>query len=279
MNTKRYAPNTIEELQALLAGNTDDLRILGGGTDLAIELRENHQHPQGLIWLGNIEEAKGIEKTEEGLLIGAMTTMAELAESRELSAAYQSLVMAAEAVGSEQIRSSATLGGNIANAAPAADTLPPLMLLDAQVQIAGSGGLQWRTLKSILSGEQRLSRNEAIIKIRLPKNKDGFKTVFNKLGSRQRVTISRLSLALGVTMDGNVITDAKAYAGAIGLIPLEFEQAPNVLKGRIINPQTTEIFAGALSDLVKQAIPGRASLEYKAWSARAVAADTLAKLV
>jgi len=278
MSIPRYAPDNIEELCALLSGNTNGLRIIGGGTDMTIALREKHQRPQGLIWLGNIEQAKGIEMTSDGLVIGAMTTMTELSESNKLSGAYKALAEAAAGVGSEQIRSTATLGGNIANAAPAADTLPPLMLLGAYVQVVGSEGVYWCELESILTGGKKLPNDKAIIAVRLPKCKEGYQSVFGKLGSRRQVTISKLSLALGVVLDGDVIKEVKAFAGAIGLVPLEVEEVSPALKGRKLNGETAEVFGRVLSELVKKAIAGRASLEYKAWSAKAVAADTLLKI-
>jgi len=225
--------------------------------------------------MGNLPEAQGIRMTDAGLEIGAMVTMAELGAAPALTGAYAALAHAARGVGSEQIRSTATLGGNIANAAPGADTLPALLLLDAEVQVAGADGIQWRKLASILPGGERLQQNEVILSVRLPHQEHGWRSAFYKLGSRQMVTISRLSLALGLRLEDGIIQDARAFAGAVAMRPLEVLEAQTALKGQALDEKTALLFGEVLERFVRATIPDRSSMPYKAWAAKAVAADVM----
>ncbi|MCL1992037.1 MAG: FAD binding domain-containing protein [Spirochaetes bacterium] len=275
MNVTRHAPETKDALLELLAGNTAGLYVLGGGTDIAIQIRAGEKRPQGLIWLGNLPEAKGIRETDAGLEIGAMTTMAELAAAPALAGA--ALSQAAGELGSVQIRNTATLGGNIANAAPAADTLPPLMLLNAEVQIASAEGIDWRPVESILPGGQ-LKPGEVILSVRFPRRNKDWHSAFCKLGSRRTVTISRLSLALGFRLEDGRIQEARAFAGAIALKPLELIEAGAELNGRQSDEEAGRLLGAALKRLVEKSIPDRQSMPYKAWAAPALGADIMEKI-
>jgi len=277
MSISHHAPTTLNALCACLAENTEGLSVLGGGTDLTIALRVGNKRPRTILRLENLPEAQGIRRVGESLEIGSAVTMCELAGDPELTGAYAALAHAAGEVGSEQIRSTATLGGNIANAAPGADTLPPLLLLGAEVLLASPTGVRWCSLESILPGGVGLSLSEAIVSIRLPAQSAGWVSAFHKLGSRKMVTISRLSLALGFRLEGNIICDCRAYAGAVGLRPLEVEAAQN-LNGLTPDESAAGRLGEALQEFVQQTIPGRASMPYKSWAAKAVAADVMEKL-
>ena len=275
MPVERYAPRTISDLRELLKG--ENIYVLGGGTDLSIQIRAGKKSPRGLICLGGLAEAQGIRRADSAIEIGASVTMSELALSAELSGAYAALSQAAAGVGSEQIRNAATIGGNIANAAPGADTLPALLLLDAEVQVAGPEGIEWRKLQSILPGAARLCSNEVLLSIRLPLRDNAWTSAFHKLGSRRTMTISKLSIALGLQLENGVIHNARAYAGAVGLCPLEVESVGALLKGRVIKDNdTARILGEALEAFVRRTIPNRPSCTYKAWAAKAVAADVMA---
>jgi len=277
MSISYYAPTTLDALCACLSGDTEGLHILGGGTDLTIALREKNKRPRAILQLSNLPEAQGIRWVGDYLEIGSAVTMRELAQAPELISAYAALTHAAGEVGSEQIRSTATIGGNIANAAPGADTLPPLLLLNAQVLIASPAGTAWRSLESILPGGVRLTSREAIVSIRLPAPTEGWTSAFHKLGGRKMVTISRLSLALGLRLEGGVVCDCRACAGAVGLRPLEVE-AVCELNGFALGEAADEVLGEVLQDFVRQTIAERASMPYKSWAAKAVAADVMAKL-
>jgi len=278
MRVAHYVPDSLDALFDLLSGDTSGLYVLGGGTDLTIQIRSGEKRPRGLIWMGKLSDAHGIQMTDAGLEIGAMVTMAELSIAPELTGSYAALAHAAHGVGSEQIRSTATLGGNIANAAPGADTLPALLLLEAEVQIATPSGIEWRKLMSILPDGEGLKSNELILSVRLPRRGQDWRSAFYKLGSRQTVTISRLSLALGLRLENDIIQDVRAFTGAVALRPLEVEETRTALTGRILDEKTGRILGEVLERFVRKTIPDRSSMPYKAWAAKAVAADTMAKI-
>ena len=279
MHTVRYAPDTIEALCYLLAEEGANLRILGGGTHLATQLRNEKKRPHGLIWLGDIEEARGIRiVTEDCVEIGATVTMAELSTAAALSGTFGALSQAARTVGSEQIRGMVTLGGNIAGAFYGADTLPPLFLFDAEVQVVGPGGIGWRPVDTILPGGQGLTAQEALLSVRLLRRGGEWRSVFYKLGSRQTATMAQLSLAVAFRLKGETIKETRAFLGALGPQPLEVPDVKKALNGRSPDENAAQILGGVLERFIKNAAAESPACAYKAWAAKAVAVDAMAKI-
>ena len=139
------APRTLEEATALLAEHGSGARVVAGATDLMVQVRITGTYPEHYVDIKHIPEVNVIELQDGCLQLGAAVSCAALAERDDVRAAFPGLVEAAELIGSTQIQSRATLGGNLCNASPAADTVPSLMALDAEAVIAGPAGT--RTVK------------------------------------------------------------------------------------------------------------------------------------
>ena len=279
MHIVRYAPESVEELVHLLTEDAEHLRVLAGGTELAPKLRAEKTRPHGLIWLGSLEAARGIRVIDDGVEIGAMTTMTELAASDMLKGAFGALAQAAGSVGSEQIRGMATLGGSIVSASQKTDMLPPLLLLDAELQVAGSEGVDWRPAASVLpGGEKTLKRDEILISARLMRRTGEWRSVFCKLGSRQTMTFARLSLALGFRFKGETIKESRAFLGALGPVPIEVPDIRKTLNGRSTDEKAAQILAKAFERFIRANVPEGAERDYAAWAIKAVTADAMAKI-
>ena len=279
MHIVRYAPETTEELVHLLTEEAEHLRILAGGTELTPKLRAEKTRPRGLVWLGSLEEARGIRVIEEGVEIGAMVTMTELAASDVIRGAFGALAQAAGTVGSEQIRGMATLGGSIVSASSKTDMLPPLLLLDAELQVAGPEGIDWRPVTSVLpGGEKMFKRGEVLISVRVVRRTGEWRSVFCKLGSRQTMTFARLSLALGFRFKGETIKESRAFLGALGSVPIEVPDVRKTLNGRSADEKAAQILAKALERFIRANVPEGDSRDYAAWAIRAVTADAMAKI-
>jgi carbon-monoxide dehydrogenase medium subunit len=172
MQTFAYErPNTVAEAVGLLEAQGSDARVLAGGTDLIIRLRDGSVQPSLVVDIKHISELRPDIAFRDGMVsISAGTTMTDVAADERMRRRFPALVEAAEVVGSVQIRNRATLAGNVCNASPAADTAPPLLVYGAVVVIAGPGGERRLLLDDffVRSGQTTLARGELVTAIELP---------------------------------------------------------------------------------------------------------------
>jgi CO/xanthine dehydrogenase FAD-binding subunit len=172
METFTYRrPSTLAEAVALLAANAPDARLLAGGTDLIIGLRDGSEKPRVVIDVKRIPElCPGVSERDGIVTIGAATVMADLARNELVRRHFFALAEAASIVGSVQIRNRATLAGNICNASPAADTAPPLLVYEATVLAAGPGGTRRIPIDEffVRSGVTTLAHDELVMAVELP---------------------------------------------------------------------------------------------------------------
>jgi CO/xanthine dehydrogenase FAD-binding subunit len=274
LGTAWYAPKTLEELQQTLRRMTPDSRILGGGSDLVIRMRQESFEPDALLYTGEVAEFRSIVIGEHALIIGAAATMDEIIQAG-LGSGFGALPDAALGIGSVQIRHTATIGGNIATASPAADLLPPLFLFGAEVEIVSPGGLVRRPIDEVVvgAGKTTLRYDECLARIIVPTcGPAGFRSTFAKLGFRKKVTISRIGIAVGLVLDEHrVATCAKVVVGAIAPTPVRIPKAEEALLGHPLTDDVKTRVGDAVSDVIRS-ITNRA---YKIGAARGVAADAL----
>ena len=206
---KYIAVKTIAEACGVLAEHGADARILGGGTDLLIEWRRaSKKAPKVVLDISRVAELGGIAESDGSLTIGPLATHADL-QCSDLVAKFAPLLgSAAAAIGSPQIRARGTVGGNIMNAAACADTVPPLVALGAAVTLQSNGGTRELALADLfLKPYQTQARpDELLTGIRFPKLPVDARSAFIKLGRRNALSISRMSVAavLQVGGDGRV---------------------------------------------------------------------------
>jgi len=286
---KHYMPETMTELIRSLWELTPDSRIISGGTDLINAMNQGLCHPDALLYLGNIKGIRDISLTPDGIHIGAMVTMSDLAECSLLTGPYAALRHAGADVGSPQIREAATIGGNIANASPAGDLSPVLFLLQAQVVIAdGSSSSQGESATRLLpihkvltgSGKTSLTCHEAIIGFVLPSEWPvSAKSAFYKLGYRRAVTISRIGLAILFDFDPDGrITLAEVIAGAIAPTPVHVEKAEQFLIGKQPDTKAAKEVGRFLSELILDITPEEFDRDYKVKAAFGIAEDVFHKI-
>ncbi|KJR49331.1 Xanthine dehydrogenase, FAD binding subunit [Desulfosporosinus sp. I2] len=279
------SPLTVQEGLEIISRINKEVTFISGGTDLVIRLQSGKLKPAWLIDLSQISELKFIEEVEGRIRIGSGTTFSQIAESSLLQGKAQCLSQAASQVGSTQIRNRATLGGNIANASPAGDSLPALLVLEAWVTIQGPKGSRRVSFAEFQAGKGLgLKGNEIITEIDFPVWESSEKTriisAFGKLGSRTAVSIARLNIAARVEVDSEHDTIVKSSwaVGALGRIPFRLEELELELQGKGINSDLARQTADRLTEVVDRAIPGRASQEYKRLAIRGLAFDMLSDL-
>jgi CO/xanthine dehydrogenase FAD-binding subunit len=190
--------------------------VLAGGTDLYPQ-HVGRPMVAPLLDIGGLDELRGIESGPQGVRIGALTSWADVAAASELPSAFDGLRAAAREVGSVQVQNAATVGGNLCNASPAADGIPPLLTLDASVELTSTTGVRELRLEEFLTGyrETALRPDELLTAVLIPAGLDGARSAFCKLGLRRYLVISVVMVAAAVTFDPDGrLAEARAAVGA-----------------------------------------------------------------
>jgi CO/xanthine dehydrogenase FAD-binding subunit len=250
------------------------LTIIAGATDLypsrAAKQAWLQTFPRDFLDATAIPELKGISEDGYGLRIGAAATFTEIAET-PLPPAFDALKQAAVKIGGRQIQNRATIAGNIVNASPAADSVPPLMALDASVEIASLNGAREVPLVSFIRGNRRtvLARNELVTAIRVPRHRPSARSVFLKLGSRSHLVISIASVALLIDADpGGSIADIRIAVGACSEVPMRLPRLEAELRGAKMGPALIDLAAPAALSPLSPIDDVRASAAYRREAAR-----------
>ena len=276
--TDPLMPATLTELLDILKHDSDHVFLVAGGTDFMV--RHSHRLPPEarLIDLSGLSELKGISLEGDELAIGALETMTRVSQNIMIQQRAAALAAAAGRVGSWQIRSRGTVGGNLANASPAADTPPALSALGAEALIVSPEGRRRVAVEEVILGPNKsaINKNEVLIGFRLPV-RPGRVSAFGKIGSRTEVSIARLNLAAMAAVDsGGAVTGARVFLGTLGLAARRVSEAEECLINNGLRDE--EAFAEALSAGVEQAIPGRSTMPYKCSAVRALGRDVLDNL-
>ena len=229
-----FAPTTIEEMLKLLSEYGEGAVILAGGTDLVPRINYYELKPDILLYIGGL----GLDYIREkggGLVIGAATPTATLAVSALVAQKAGALAEGAIRSGSVETRNAGTIGGNLANASPAADLATPLLVMDAVLNLAGPGGERTVAIGEFFTGpgETILKPGEMIKEITIPPFKG--KTAFLKLGRRKSMTLSVVNVAVRLNMDAKKCTEARIAMGAMAPTPMRCLKAEEMIKGKTLD--------------------------------------------
>jgi carbon-monoxide dehydrogenase medium subunit len=227
-------PATLAEACALLAAGGGEAALLAGGTDLLVKLKRQERRPRLLISLGRIEELRGREAGAGGLALGALSTMSELAVDARLSGPFAGLAEGAAVVGGPLIRNRATVGGNIVNARPCADTVPPLLVLDARLRLSSARGERTVALDGFITapGATRIASDEILTAIVLPGVAGETGSCYLKATRRAAMEVTTAGVAASLQLDGGKITSARIALASVGPIPLRALAAEAALAGQ-----------------------------------------------
>jgi len=260
-------PNTIEEAVELLWQADGKAKLIAGGTDLVIGLRNGDQNPQLLIDVTRIEELRKIKEKNGTISIGAAVTHSEIASSPLIKKCAKVLSDAASEIGSPQIRNLGTIGGNIVNASPAADTLPPLMVLNAVGKVVSKDGEKRVPLDQLFKGpyETSLKPHELLVQVTFQKLSSGMKNSFIRLARRDAVAIARMSVAIVLEMEKRKkrIKEIRIAAGSVTPTPQRFSEAEGFLSAKSPDEETLRRTSLKISEIMINRTGIRASTPYK----------------
>jgi carbon-monoxide dehydrogenase medium subunit len=252
-NTEYLKPNDIKELLLLMTENKDRATVIAGGTNLVPEMRDGLRTPQVLVDVGDLQEMLGIQLDKDRITIGAATTIAEIAESPVIRQHVPILSKAAGELGNPLTRNRATIGGNLANASPCADTAPPLLALEATVHITDAGGKE-RTvpMDKFFMGYKltRLGRGDVMTRITLSLPDLEVKGSHTKLGLRKAASICVASVALMLLKENGHIAKARIAFGSVAPQPIRAYALEALLEGSAIN----DALLAECDDLLKREI-------------------------
>jgi len=270
------AASVEEAAQALKDGES---KILAGGTDLVVQLKQGKVHPRRVIDITRIPPLRRLKEENGQIVLGAGVTFQELITSSLIQQGSFPLVQMASQMGSLQIRNVATLGGNMANGSPSADSLVPLLAFGTTVTLQSTRGSRETALSALLEappGRVSLPPDEIIVEIRFPRPAPNARSTFLKLGRRNALNIARLSLCAILTLDSNRrIATAAVAVGSASPHPVRVSTAEKLLNGSPMNPQLLEEGVEEISRSVARSLGKRASAPYKSLAIRGLAREAL----
>jgi carbon-monoxide dehydrogenase medium subunit len=240
--------------------------VVAGGTNLLPDLRAKKVSPDALVDLSRIDSLSFIEAEEGGIRIGALTPIAEIAASKTLQRIAPIFCEAARNLGNPLVRNRATLGGNLAKASPAADTAVPLLALDACVGVQGAGsGKRQIPLDQFFLGANRnaLKPGELIRDVYFPRPNSGVKMAYRKVGLRNAMAISVVSLGVFLEMRKGVCDRIRIAFGAVAPKPIRAYQAENILLGKEITPELLQACGGRAEKEISPITDIRGGAEYR----------------
>ncbi len=230
-----FAPTSLDEALSLLKGRGDGVKLLAGGTDLLVQMKEAGRHPSAVISLHALSELKSIEANAGGLRLGAGVDMATIAAHPVIQQRYTALAEGAGVLGSIQTRNMATIGGNVCNAAPSADTTPPLVVFDAIAEIAGPDGKRELPVAELFAGPGRtvLTPHEIAVAFQLPAQPPRTGSVYQRHTPRKIMDIAVVGVGIRLTLsEGGSIADARICLGAVAPTVIRATEAERALTGQ-----------------------------------------------
>lgn len=272
-----FQPKSLDEALAWLASAPPSARCLAGGTDLMVLQHVKAPTPPQLCDLWSLDALRGIREDGAHLWLGALTTYAELMSNPLVLAHAPLLSEAARSVGAAAIQNRGTLGGNIANASPAGDTLPVLLVHEAEIELASAAGRRLVPATSFFLGYKTLEMKpgELVSRVRLTKRQEGEHHLWVKVGQRRAQAISKLMLAARAHVIGGVIQAPRLALGAVAPIPLRLRAVEAAITGHAPS-EALAVQAGALAAQEVTPISDvRSTVEYR----RAVSGNLAARFV
>ncbi|MDH5747876.1 MAG: xanthine dehydrogenase family protein subunit M [Rhodospirillales bacterium] len=263
----RYeSPETIEAAVALLAGEGRTARVFAGGTDLIVQMNEGLVEPSLLVDIKKIAETRRIIIEPDQIRIGAAVTGAELGENQQLQAMWPGVVEAVELIGSAQVQGRATLGGNLCNASPAADSVPAMMAAGARVVIAGPAGTRETPIGEIPTGPGRtsLAPGEFVVAFLLPKPPARSGDAYLRFIPRTEMDIAVVGAGISIVLNSDgTCAAARMVLGAVAPTARLVEAAPEILVGNRLDEPVLQALAGAARATCSPINDKRGTIEFR----------------
>ena len=278
------APKSAEEVATLLAGKNGDARILAGGTDLLVQLREGRRKAKLVIDVKNIPELTQITfESQNGLRIGAAASCSQICSDENVSRHYPGLVDGIGLIGGVQIQNRASVGGNLCNASPAADSIPALIVHNAVCNIVGSNGTRTLPIEEFCTapGQNALQTSEFLASIIVPTPKEKFGASYLRFIPRNEMDIAEVGAGASVVLDsdGRRFVSARIALGAVAPTPLFASDAGAFLSGKEVTHENVKEAARMAQSIAKPITDLRGTAEHRKHLVAVLVERTLDKAI
>ena len=258
-------PSSLPDALAALARGPGVWRPFAGGTDLMVLLEAGKLPQKNYLNIWNLADLRGIEASAEHVTLGALTTYTEVQSHAILREEFPMLCQAASETGGLAIQNRGTLGGNIVNASPAADSPPALLAYDAEVELVATTGSRWVSYESFHTGyKQTVMRpDELLTRIRLPRNSGKLIHYYRKVGTRKAQAISKICLAATARVNAGKLDHIRIALGSVAPVPLRCPKTEGVLQGATLDEITIAKARTALSQEIAPIDDIRSTKDYR----------------
>jgi len=274
-----FAPKTLEAALSLVAEQGSAAHVMAGGTDIMVKMIHARLKPASIIALNGIDGLDAIRfNSEDGLTIGATARLVDVASHPDIVKHYPALTAAVLSMANVEVRNMGTVAGNLCNAAPSADSAPPLMVMGAEVTLAGLKGERRIPLNDFFSGPGLtvMDRGEIMTSIHVPPPAARSGASYQRISGRCGVDIAAVGVGVMARFDGEVCQDVRVVLAAVAPVPLRAKETESLLRGKIWTSELIEQGGDQAAEEAKPISDVRASAE---WRKKMVAVLTRRTLV
>src|SRR5258708_24288338 len=271
------APASLNAASALLAQNSGEWVPLAGGLDLMVQYSAGKLSSRKLVSIWNLPELRRIETLNTEICVGAGCTYTDIREHATLAAEFPLLTQAARWTGGIANQNRGTLGGNIVNASPAADSLPALLAYDAELIMLSVRGERRLPYADFHTGykKTKLAPDELVLSASLPRRFSGYVSLARKVGARSAQAISKICLAALGRIEGGVAEDIRIALGSVAPVPLRLYKTEQIVKGKPVNESLVLLASKTAMEEIKPIDDIRSTAKYRA----AVAGNLVAEFL
>jgi CO/xanthine dehydrogenase FAD-binding subunit len=279
-NYELTTPSSLADALALLDREPGVWKPFAGGTDLMVLLEAGKLPHRNYVNIWGLKELRGIEATDSHVTLGALTTYTDVQSHPILQNEFPMLCQAASETGGLAIQNRGTLGGNIVNASPAADSPPALLAYDAEIELVSTSGSRWRPYRGFHTDYKQMliAPNELLSRIRLPRNTRDATHYYRKVGTRKAQAISKVCLAALGKLEDNQISDIKISFGSVAPIVLRCVQTEDALRGEKLTTDAIKLASAMLEKEISPIDDIRSTADYRLQVAKNLLTDFLLTL-
>jgi CO/xanthine dehydrogenase FAD-binding subunit len=279
-NYELTTPSSLADALALLDREPGVWKPFAGGTDLMVLLEAGKLPHRNYVNIWSFKELRGIEATDSHITLGALTTYTEVQSHPVLQNEFPMLCQAASETGGLAIQNRGTIGGNIVNASPAADSPPALLAYDAEIELISKDGSRWLAYCDFHTGYKQMliGPTELLARVRMPRNTRGATHYYRKVGTRKAQAISKVCLAALAKLDGDQISDCRIALGSVAPIVVRCVQTEDALRGQKPDTGTIKSACATLSQEISPIDDIRSTADYRLQVAKNLLTDFLLML-
>ncbi len=274
------APHDLADALHRLARNPGAWKPFAGGTDLMVLLEAGKLPHRKFLSIWKLPELRGIEVAPSHVTLGALATYTEVRRHEILAREFPLLCQAAAETGSIATQNRGTLGGNVANASPAADSPPALFVYDAELELVSANGSRWVPYHGFWCGYKQMDLrvDELIRSVRMPRNKKGWREYYRKVGTRRAQAISKVCFAGAARVEAGRVTDIRIALGSVAPVVLRAVETEQMLRGAKLTPAVLQAAQNVLAQEIAPIDDMRSTARYRRRVAQNLLAEFCEKL-